>query len=329
MREELRAAARRKMISFAVALPVTAVMMTSGTAQAVPDSSVVCSNQHLNNCPKPGLYTPAGDPVIFNDSTHHYRIVWVASYIVPPPQGQEPVWFWVYVFYENYGKQTLQFGCSGNPGSIKEWFYRDGQNIGYVPASTDSCTQHPNQRDILKPGHLFESYAEFNNVPWKGDKVAIEWPQPPKPHATSAFVNPYDVYRWAAASKRPSRGSSNILVKLAKLGGMIWQIVGVSNMVCEVINCKFVPPNVTKLISRVGAAQTIGDLASAVHKATIVGNDLSALNKAIKGHRIGQPYSAKVKALARTAWNDTRSLQRTLEDLVPGLSAIWPVPPPK
>ena len=330
MRKKIATGVRQKAALVVAALPLIAGTVTSGTAHAAPLSSLPCSNQHLSNCPRPGLYAPHGDPVIFNDKSYDYRIVWIASYVVAPPRGQEPVWFKVYTFYENYGKQTLSFGCSSNGlGSEKEWFYRDGTNIGYVPASTNSCTQNPNQHLTLKPGHLFESYAEFNNVPWKGDKIAIEWPQNQAPHATSAFVTPYDIFRWTTVSRKPPKGSSNGFVKLEKFVGMIWQIVGVSNMVCDIVRCKFVPPNVSKLISKASNVQTIGDLASAVRDAIIVGSDLSALNKAINGHKAGQPYSAKAKKLARKAWNDTRSLQQTLEDLVPGLSALWPVPPPK
>lgn len=319
----------REIIALGAAVPLIMALINGGVAYAATGTSLVCSNQHLGNCPKAGLYTPAGDPVIFNDNKDHYRIIWSAAYVVAPPKGQEPVWFLVYTFYENYGKRTLYFHCPSSQPNEKEWFYRDGRDIGYVPASLDSCGQNPNQHIVLRPGHMFESYAKFNNVPWKGDRIAIEWPQPQKPHATSAFVNPYGIYRWAAASKTSSEDNSNKLEKLLKFAGMIWQVVGVSNMVCDIVRCKFVPPNVTKFISKVGDVQTIGDLALAIRKAFIVGSDLSALNKTINGHKAGQPFSVKAKAKARRAWNDTRSLQETLEDLVPGLAAIWPVPPPK
>jgi len=302
-------------------------------APAVPETSLPCSGQHLSRCPLPGLYGPNPDPVIFNDKTHDYRIIWAASYVWAPPRGEVPQWFSVYVFYENYGKQTLSFACPAagtGPGSIKEWFYRDGKNIGYVPASTNSCTHHANQKKTLNPGGIFQQTAKFHNVPWKGDKIAIEWPQNQNPTATSAFRNPYGIYRWAGPSRKPPkrRGISG-LVKLEKLGGMVWQIVGVSNMVCEILHCKFAPPNVTKLISKVGDVQTIGGLANSIREAVVLGNDLSALNKAIKGHTQGKPYSAKVKRIAKATWNDARALQKTLEDLVPGLSLLWPVPPAK
>jgi hypothetical protein len=293
--------------------------------------SLPCSNQTLKNCPRAGLYAPDKDPVIFNDKVNHYRIVWIADYVQPPPRGQEPVWFYVYVLYENYGKSALSFSCQNGAKSDdeKEWFFRDGKDIGYVPAGGGSCTQNPHAHETLEPGHLLQQFAKFNNVPWKGDQIAIEWPQNQQPTATSSFVAPYELYRWAAPAKTQPKRTGNNLVKLEKLAGMIWQAVGIGNTVCDILRCKFVPPNTSKVISFAGNVQTIGDLAAASAKAVVVGSDLAALNKTITGHKPGTPFSAAAKRAAKKAWNDTRSLHETLDDLVPGLSAAWPVPPPK
>jgi len=327
---------RRGLLPFAVAGSLNAGIVAPGAALAAgrpaePMRSLPCSNQTLRNCPLAGLYAPDKDPVIFNDKTNHYRIVWISDYVQPPPRGQEPVWFYVYVLYENYGKSPLSFSCPNGAKSDteKEWFFRDGKNIGYVPAGGGSCTQNPNAHETLEPGHLMQQFAKFNNVPWKGDKIAIQWPQSQQPTATSAFAVPYELYHWTVPAKtQPKRTGSN-LVKLEKVARMIWQAVGIGNMVCDILRCKYVPPNVSKVISRAGDVQTIGDLAVALAKVPAVVSDLAALNKAITGHKPGKPFSAAAKRAGKKAWNDTRSLHQTLDDLVPGLSKLWPVPPPK
>jgi hypothetical protein len=129
---------------------------------------------------------------------------------------------------------------------------------------------------------------------------------------------------FAVAVSSPSTGDA-----FTQIAAMVWRIVDSGNTVCEILQCKFVPPNVSELISRVGQVQTIGSLVDAVRESVIVGNDLSALTAAIKGHVPGTPFSSAVKGLADRAWNDTRALQQTLEGLVPGLSLLWPVPPAK
>jgi hypothetical protein len=129
---------------------------------------------------------------------------------------------------------------------------------------------------------------------------------------------------FAVAVSSPGNGDP-----LTQIADMIWQVVGSGNTVCEVLQCKFVPPNVSELISAVDRVQTIASLANALGESVIVGNDLSALSAALKGHLPGTPFSPAVQWQARKAWNDTRALQHTLDGLAPGLSLLWPVPPAK
>jgi hypothetical protein len=132
-----------------------------------------------------------------------------------------------------------------------------------------------------------------------------------------------------STKKLSSWPSATALTVIEKFSGMVWQVVDMGNTVCQIFGCKFVPPNISEVISTASKAQTIGDLASATAMAVIVGQDLSALRAATAGHVKGTPLSPKLKALLKKTWNDNRKLQQALEDTVPGLSAIWPVPPPK
>lgn len=119
------------------------------------------------------------------------------------------------------------------------------------------------------------------------------------------------------------------LAKVEQIAALIWQVVDNGNTLCDIFKCKFVPPKVSKLISIVSKAQQIGDLTAAALDGVKLGTDLAALNASLKGHTKGAPFSAQTISLAKKVWNDNRSLQLALEDLVPGLSLKWPVPAPK
>jgi hypothetical protein len=126
-------------------------------------------------------------------------------------------------------------------------------------------------------------------------------------------------------SNQPSGGQ---LGQVAQATGLAWQIIDTLNNVCGIDHCQYVPPDISQVISQIGKALNIGNLAYAAGMGVVVGNDLAALNNAIKGHVKGTPYSAGALALRKKAGNDTRALHEALTSAVPGLSLVFPVPPP-
>jgi len=122
--------------------------------------------------------------------------------------------------------------------------------------------------------------------------------------------------------------SNQLPDQIAQATNIAWQIVSSYNTVCNVVQCNMVPPTAEKAISTIGQVTTIADLTSAVHESVVVANDLSDLANATSGHVSGEPYSTETIALAHKTGNDTRTLHATLDDLVPGLSIVFPVPPP-
>lgn len=177
-------------------------LLLSGVFAAAPSSastSLPCTPTHLSWCPKPGVYNPyvrgGKQPVIYNTTTPwSFKVTWLHSEVRKPPRGQVPQWLWVGIGYFNYTNSPQNYTCAGvsNPGLNKEWFYRNGKVIGYVPASETTCSKYPNLTFTVAPGGAYQVYALFHNVPWRGDMVSIEWGSVnPQAHPRSPFVNPY------------------------------------------------------------------------------------------------------------------------------------------
>ncbi len=81
-----------------------------------------------------------------------------------------------------------------DPSLAKEWFFRDGKEIGHVPATSTSCSERPDANFTLGPGRSFQLWATFHNVPWHGDGLSLEWSivnRNALPHPRSAFVDPF------------------------------------------------------------------------------------------------------------------------------------------
>lgn len=179
--------------------PFIAGVPARGGFWNVAHRSIPCSGANLSQCPKPGTYNPysgfpPGPPVIYEDSQLNFNVTWQHSVVETPPPGQVPQWFKVLVAYINHSNSTIHFTCSGvtDPQLDKEWFYRNGKVIGYVPASSTTCSNNPGLTFDLGPGQAIELYAVFHNVPWKGDGISINWGTVnPQSNPRSAFVNPY------------------------------------------------------------------------------------------------------------------------------------------
>jgi hypothetical protein len=108
---------------------------------------------------------------------------------IPYPSNSIPTWWYVEVIYRNQSNKILYFNCRGfeDPRLVKEWFKRDGREIGYVAASHTLCSTNPNWVATLGPGRSFSTWAQFNNVPWKGDRISIEWGS----QGRGVYLNPY------------------------------------------------------------------------------------------------------------------------------------------
>lgn len=110
-------------------------------------SSIPCSSR--TSYPMSGWWLPENSDrrtaiAIYRDAD--LDVAWVASYVEPPPAGtQIPVWFHVIIDYWNYGMANVSLTCRGHesPGLAKEWSFRDGKEIGYVPATDSRCSTDP------------------------------------------------------------------------------------------------------------------------------------------------------------------------------------------
>jgi len=221
-------------------------------------------------------------------------------------------------YYSSSGTGTITYTDGTTQSftlSLADWWANDaapgGDILASVPYMNTSTGQMNQQVSVY-----------YVAVPLQAGK-AMQYVTLPDVSQQAVQGSPA-MHIFAVTISSPSTGDA-----FTQVADMIWQIVDSGNTVCEILQCKFVPPNVSDLISRIGQAETIGSLVDAVRESVIVGNDLSALTAAIKGHVPGTPFSSAVKGLAGRAWNDTRALQQTLEGLVPGLSVLWPVPPAK
>lgn len=158
--------------------------------------------------PKAGFWKPAGDGEIYRDPTG-YSVHWVLSQIHEPPKGQIPAWFTVTVEYRNQGTDPASFTCGhvSDPGLSRELFLRQGKEIGHVPADSTSCSKDPSLAFTLNPGETRRLNATFHNVPWSGDRLAIDWTVVRSDlgrRLVTAYIDPYGSYQ-GAPSKRNDR----------------------------------------------------------------------------------------------------------------------------
>lgn len=186
-------------------LSLTATTAPSNTsAIAVADAtklaakSLECSPTKWRNCPKPGGYWPGqgvGKPRnarIWEGPT--FYIEWTGNVVPPYAAGTVPAWIKVYVGYWNKTNTSITLVCP-RPGPTpatwsKEWFYRNGKYLGYVAAYRTYCTDHPDAKITLPPKGYVHDWAMFANVPWKGDRIAIEWSGFGRGH----YIDPYSHY---------------------------------------------------------------------------------------------------------------------------------------
>jgi hypothetical protein len=163
---------------FGVILAVSSMVLvpvSPASASPVSAKSSVCDPAHLGDCPSPGTYIPDSTYQIAHENG--FWITWAWNTVEQSPSGEVPQFIHVNVKFRNTSSQTEFFTCQGveDPALAKEWIRRDGKDIGYIPADHTLCSDHPDATFTVAPGEEFVSWARFHNVPWRGDRVAIEW----------------------------------------------------------------------------------------------------------------------------------------------------------
>jgi hypothetical protein len=114
--------------------------------------------------------------------------------------------------------------------------------------------------------------------------------------------------------------------QIAEATKIAWEIAEGANWVCEAAACNAVPADMSEVISFIGHALTIGNLASASIQEYQLGQDIAAFNRSTQGHVSGAPYSPETIERGKKVKEDLRQLHQTLVDSVPGLSAVFPAP---
>jgi hypothetical protein len=126
--------------------------------------------------------TPGGsypDPnAVVNDDYNGFVLVWTSTYVTPYSSGVPLSWT-VGITYENTSSSTLDLNCgsggSGTGPTIEEFMRGGDGDDGSVAFSSSTCTENPNWTATVPPGGTAVNYATFDNVPWPGSEVAIQW----------------------------------------------------------------------------------------------------------------------------------------------------------
>lgn len=137
--------------------------------------------------PKAGAYATQGGSTIISDDGE-LQVSWIASQVFPW-EGGIPTRWQVNVIYHNMSDRVLYLTCKGwDTSKVRENIFRDGENIGFVKAEHDLCSDQPKWNANLSPNHrLFLSWAVFHNVPRVGDEVSLQWGH----YGTSEALDPF------------------------------------------------------------------------------------------------------------------------------------------
>jgi hypothetical protein len=187
----------RRLLVVAVALLVSGLMVASAV-QAEPNAEPKAAParytaQHFNGkFPAAGWWKVGGTPqqrTLYRDN--HIWIVWNLAKV--RPYGQVPLYWRAQVWYKNVGSRDWTFWCGGksDPSRYKEHIKRGGRYIGLVRAERAFCTGRAVRwHKTLRPGETFKDSALFHNVPWRRDRVSLEWDVGSITFRT-AFVRPW------------------------------------------------------------------------------------------------------------------------------------------
>lgn len=166
-----------KRISSALA---AGIALVGSIVLATPPTTALASVCQSNGtgCVKGGTY-PNPKAVITPDDGLSVSITWTKTSVQPYSSGIPLAWT-AGVTYHNYGSQDTLVECVGNWTSasyVQESMQGGSGDDGSVPASTTTCSQNPGKTWDLPPGASLTLYATFNNVPWPGSLVSINWGQ--------------------------------------------------------------------------------------------------------------------------------------------------------
>jgi hypothetical protein len=184
-----------RILVVAVALLASGLVVTS-TVQAEPQAEPQPQPKHFitvggNQVPAAGWWKVGGTPqqrTIYRDN--RIWVYWNRAYVLPYRNVSDVPLYWrAQVWYTNVGNQPQRLVCgNSNPRRVKEHIRRGGEYLGYVAADRIFCSVHPNSSTTLSPGETFKDWSRFHNVPWRGDRVSIEYGVF---NSRTAFVNPW------------------------------------------------------------------------------------------------------------------------------------------
>jgi hypothetical protein len=151
----------------ALAALSAASVMTAGAS-----SASVCQ-PNGTGCTKAGTYP--GLNARINSDYGGARIIWTSSKVTPYSSGVPLSWT-AYVVYTDVSSGSIELTCAnGGIGQPYEVMSGGSGDDGEVSASTDTCTANPNLTVTLNPGQSYTNFATFDNVPWPGSTVALQW----------------------------------------------------------------------------------------------------------------------------------------------------------
>jgi hypothetical protein len=159
-------------------ITIAAVLLTAAglsILSAVAAQASVCEGNGIS-CTASGIYS-AGPYALVSSNYAGFKVVWTSSNVTPYSSGVPLSWT-TYMTYTNVTSSSLTLGCPGswvNASYVSEEMSGGSGDDGSVPAAETNCSQDPGEMVTVAPGEIFIAWATFDNVPWPGSTVAIQW----------------------------------------------------------------------------------------------------------------------------------------------------------
>jgi hypothetical protein len=170
-----------------------AIALAGPAVLAMPATAVFASVCQPNGtgCTPGGTYPNPHAVINSNGGGLSFSITWTKT-AVPPYSSGVPLAWTMGATYHNYGSLDIVVECTGpwtSASYVQEYLQGgSGDSGGYVPASSTTCSENPNSTYPLPPGAYLTLYATFNNVPWPGSSVSINWGQ----YGHSKYIYPFN-----------------------------------------------------------------------------------------------------------------------------------------
>jgi hypothetical protein len=165
-------AMRRLILAVIGALMFAGLFAAAPAALARPAS--VCQ-PNGTGCAKAGNYS--GLNALISSDYNGFQVVWTSSVVHPYSSGVPVLWT-AYVTYTNIGSSPLDLGCPGawpNASNVAGVMAGGSGDDGLVRAASTTCSQNPGLDVTVQPSRTFTAFATFQNVPWPGSTVTVEW----------------------------------------------------------------------------------------------------------------------------------------------------------